>query len=89
MKNGLKGGRGSEVREQTLKRAEQLGLPVDEIVAEARAGNPDNLDAYVQAICRRRLKTLLPNAGDEFLRQAFSRESDAYQKLLGLLSMVP
>lgn len=80
----------AEVREHTLTRAEGLGLPVDEILAEARRSKPDNLDAYFQSICRARLKISLPSASDDFLRTAFKRDgAEAYQKLLSTLSMVP
>lgn len=94
LKIGFEKGRLAEakreaVREHTLVRAEQFGLPIDEIVAEARSARPANIDAYVQAICRRRLKHKLPGLSDDLARQAFGRGSGAYTQVVALLSMVP
>lgn len=72
------GSKNAEVCDLTLKRAEQFGLHVDEIMAEARDGKPDNLDAYFQGICRRRLKLILPGISDDTLRAAFKRDETAY-----------
>lgn len=81
--------RATSIREHTLQRAEQFGLPVDEIVAEARDANPANLDAYVQAICRTRLRRQIPRISDDVLRAAFGRSPGAYTQVLALLSMTP
>ena len=90
LKSILKGGIGaeaSEVRDHTRKRAEGLGLPVEEIMREAREGEPDNLDAYFQAICRRRLKAMLPGIHDDVLRKAFGRDGKAYAAVLSMMAM--
>lgn len=77
----------AEVRELTLKRAEGLGLAVDEILSQARAGKPDNLDAYFQSICRKRIRERLPNLNDDLIRKAFSRDPAAFGTVCNLLTM--
>jgi len=76
-----------EVRELTRKRAEGLGLPVEAILAETRDSKPDNADAYFRAICRRRLKIILPGLSDELANAAFERDGKAFASLCGLLTM--
>lgn len=93
-KNGFAGGSFSqakreEVRELTRKRAEGFGLPVDEILAEAKQASPKNLDAYFQAICRRRLASKLPGIADEALRKAFGPDPRAMAAVCTALMEAP
>lgn len=71
-------GNGIEVRKWTLERAAGFALPVEELLAEAQKGNPSNLDAYFQSICRRRLRDKIPAISDEVLRAAFGRDGKAF-----------
>jgi len=77
----------AEVRELTRKRAEGLGLPVEAILAETAESKPDNADAYFRAICRRRLKIILPGLSDDLASAAFERDGKAFASLCSLLTM--
>lgn len=70
-----------------LRRAEGLGLPLDELLAATDRAKPNDPDGYFQGLCRRRLRRILPNASDALLGRALSHDDRAYGTLTSLLVM--
>lgn len=70
-----------------LRRAEGLGLPLDEMLAATDRANPDDPDGYFQGLCKRRLKRILPTASDALLGRALGPDDRAYGAVANLLVM--
>ena len=70
-----------------LRRAEGLGLPLEEMLAATDRAKPGDPDGYFQGLCRRRLRRILPNASDALMGRALSHDDRAYGALTSLLVM--
>ena len=77
----------SMVDSALLRRAEGLGLPLDEMLEATDRAQPDSPDGYFQGLCKSRLKRILPSASDALLGRALGSDDRAYGRLMSLLVM--
>lgn len=82
----LKGGRaGRGSVDDLVKRAEGLGLPVDDLLRTLDRNRPEKPGGYFLGMCVKRLKERLPMVDDGVLRAALNGRSTEYTLVTALL----
>lgn len=84
--NKFLGMKDDRTKEKIVRRAEGMGINVDELTEACKQYGAKNRPAYFTTLCVERLQKALPGASDDLIRSAlWDKSDDAYKTVLSLL----